>query len=519
MQRKSIEYLCLLLGLFGCTGQQSDKKLKPEVTHEYVKSVYALPLTLDPSLMNDGTSLLASNMIYDGLLRLSPTLEVEAAIAELWETSSDGKSLIFHIRKNAKFHDGSTITSSDVIYSLTRNLSSKSKVYKYYDCILGADEYFAGKTTLVQGLVPIGSDQVEIKLKYAFPPIISVLAGATAKIYPKSSEGIPNFFKKPIGSGPFRFDRIDEQKREMILAKNPDYYATVPAIERLTLKETDQNKAMELAAQGSIQDLSNWPLTGAEDVFKSGVDVDSPVTATWVVGLNTRKSVFRDLKIRKAFIEDLQTEKFREKFYPDALPASGYVPFGLPGYREKQSSALEQAITVSKHPVDSISIQIPAELTRAKEMADFITSQLKPRGWNVQVSIVAWDKLMEGYNKKNLDAFLVSMNVDYPDVEFLIRNFESNNPDNFSGIKDTELDQLIKKSRTIQDRKERLNVYDSAVDRLNSLALTANLFHPRAHYWIGRCVRGFVPNLLAEYYIDYSKIWMDSDCLKSGGKK
>ena len=50
--------------------------------------------------------------------------------------------------------------------------------------------------------------------------------------------------------------------------------------------------------------------------------------------------------------------------------------------------------------------------------------------------------------------------------------------------------------------------------RVNDLALTANLFHSRPHYWIHKCVRDFKPNLLAVAYIDYRKVSFDSNCLK-----
>jgi ABC-type transport system substrate-binding protein len=62
-------------------------------TTTYTKAVYSLPLTLDPILMNDTASLVASNLIYDGLLRFSPTLKIEGALAESWSTSSDGMTL------------------------------------------------------------------------------------------------------------------------------------------------------------------------------------------------------------------------------------------------------------------------------------------------------------------------------------------------------------------------------------------------------------------------------------------
>lgn len=90
--------------------------------------------------MNDGASLVVGNLIYDDLLKFSPTLKLESAIAESWSTSKDGKILTFKLRENAKFHDGTQIKAQDVVASFMRVLSPESKVRKYFDCILGADE-------------------------------------------------------------------------------------------------------------------------------------------------------------------------------------------------------------------------------------------------------------------------------------------------------------------------------------------------------------------------------------------
>lgn len=106
----------------------------------------------------------------------------------------------------------------------------------------------------------------------------------------------------------------------------------------------------------------------------------------------------------------------------------------------------------------------------------------------------------------------MSMNMDYPDTEFLVRNFESSNPDNFSGLHDKRIDALIKKARATQDRVVRQELYADLVSTLSKAAATVDLFHPKGHYWVSRCVRGFEPNLLADVYIDYRKVSLIGDC-------
>jgi ABC-type transport system substrate-binding protein len=501
-QKMSLASLCVLAAL-PCAAYFAQADLL-ESHAEYVKSVYSLPLTLDPILMNDTASLTAANLIYDGLLRFSPTLQIEGALAETWSTSADGKILTFVLRKNARFHDGTTVTANDVVGSLKRALSKRSQVRKYYDCI--ADN----------GLTAPDSTTVVIRLKHPFPPFLSVLAGATAKVLPYRLAEHAGFFRHPIGSGPFRYLKLagPSPSREVVLARFESYYRGAPQLSRLILRESDEAQATRDAQNGTVQDLASWPLPAANPIFKTGQKVPSPVAATWIIGLNTKAAPFNSVQARRLFRRDVDTEGFRKRFFADAFPATGYVPPGLPGFNNRPNSVVP---TTGRPPRARIKIVIPSELANAAEMQSFLQTGLRSKGWNVNVALMKWDTLMKGYGEKSHQAFLVSMNIDYPDAEFLLRNFESTNPDNFSGLKNAELDQTLRLARTLRDRKDRQALYAKALRLVDSEAVTVNLFHPRANYWISDCVNGFVPNILADIYIDYASISLRPGCGKKLG--
>jgi len=438
---------------------------------------------------------------------------VQAGLAELWSASDDGTILTFKINPKAIFHNGDAVTANDVKVSLTRNVSQESVVYKYYDVINGAKDYHAGKAVAVDGLKVVDSNTIEIHLEKAFPPLLYVLAGATAKILPAKLVAKKDFFKKPIGTGPFAVQRISENK--IYLTRFAVYHSKLPQISGMELVMMDQKDAMEEATLGKIHDLSSWPMNGQEAVFKSGKDISSIVADTWVIGLNARLKPFDNLEVRKLFQQSFDTQKFRDTFYPDAKVAFGYVPPSFPGHR---TTKLETVSKIEKPPRELITINIPAELDKSSEMAQFITDQFNAKGWNVKVVMTKWDKMMAEYSAKTLQSFLVAMIVDYPDPEFLLNNFESTNPDNFSGLNDPGVDSLIVQSRSTQDRIKRQSIQLELAERIDGLALSINLFHSRAHYWVSKCVEGFRPNLLAVAYTDYRNVYFDMDCLRRGAK-
>lgn len=501
------------MGIAKVKDSQSKNFIEQIAQPIYVKAIYSMPVSYDPIKMNDGASLIFSELVYEGLLRFTDDYGVQAGLANSWSTSKDGLKITFKLDPNARFHNGDVVTANDVKVSLSRNVSKESVVYKFYDVIKGAKNYHQGQALSVDGFKVIDDSTIEIHLEKPFPPILYVLAGGTAKILPAKSLENKDFFKKPIGSGPFKIIGIEDNS--IHLARHSQYHGEMPKISEMQLVSIDQAKAMDQAMVGKIHDLSSWPMSGSEDVFKIGQDVNSVVADTWIIGLNTRIKPFNDLEVRKLFEKSINKDKFRKTFYPDAKPAFGYIPPSFPGHK-KSSTTKETGLTIP--PKDQITISIPAELARSNEMAKFFEEELASKGWNIKVNAINWDRMMSDYSQKKLQAFLVSMIVDYPDSEFLLNNFESTNPDNFSGLKNDLIDSLIIKSRETKDRIERQMIQKRLADLIDEQTLSVNLFHSRAHYWIHRCVDGFKPNLLAVAYTDYRKVSFNSDCLKGGSK-
>lgn len=81
----------------------------------YVKSLYSKPLTLDPIKMNDTASLTVGNLLYDGLLKFSETLEIIPNLVSSIKTSADGKTLTFVLKENTYFHNNEKIKAEDVL--------------------------------------------------------------------------------------------------------------------------------------------------------------------------------------------------------------------------------------------------------------------------------------------------------------------------------------------------------------------------------------------------------------------
>ena len=508
MRKTSLITFLLLLAVAVFWRQQKEAPLKLVPSSiPYVRSIYSLPATFDPSQMNEGASLVFAETVYEGLVRFDESFEIQPGLADEWRTSEDGRILTFKLNKKAQFHNGSPVTAEDVVASLTRNIAPKSLVIKYYEPIKGAKDFFKGKANRVTGLQAVDSKTVKIELEKPFAPFLYILAGSTAKILPKKVLDKKDF-SEPIGAGPFQVESIS--KEEMVLKAFEGYHRNRPKLKRMVFKITDQKQAIKLAKRGKIHDLSAWPFEGNEDIFKVGQVITAQNLETWIMGLNTRMKPFNDIAIRQAFKASFDHESFREKFYPASFPAFGYIPPGLPGHKKLLEDKVKKTQARSKEP---ITITIPKVLSKSAEMASYIEKTFSKQGWNVKADLMEWPQMVNLYNQKKLPVFLVSMNMDYPDAEFLLNHFESTNPDNFSGLKNREVDKMLQIARVTEDRVKRNALYKELAKKINGLALTINLFHPKSHYWLHRCVRGFKPNLTGTAYIDYREVFLDEGCL------
>lgn len=96
----------------------------------------AEPETLDPALTTGVPENRLVGALFEGLVAQHPkTLEPVPGVAERWEISADKKTYTFHLRKNAKWSDGQTVTAHDFWKAWRRTLTPKTASqysYQFY---------------------------------------------------------------------------------------------------------------------------------------------------------------------------------------------------------------------------------------------------------------------------------------------------------------------------------------------------------------------------------------------------
>ncbi|PWJ15829.1 extracellular solute-binding protein [Jannaschia seohaensis] len=139
---------------------------------------------------------------------------VYGLIAETIEYTDDLSYIAFEMRPEARFHDGSPVEASDVVFTID---ALKTDGHPYYRNLLGN----------VEAVVAEGPHRVRFDLApgagSALPADIATLPVLPEHFYDENPF-TETWLTAPLGSGPYVLDRVDAP-RTVRFCKDPDYWA------------------------------------------------------------------------------------------------------------------------------------------------------------------------------------------------------------------------------------------------------------------------------------------------------
>ena len=213
---------------------------------EFIKGVSTEPPGFDPFTVQTADARSIFFNIYEGLMGTETDGSFKPAIAESYEVTDDLQTYTFTLRDGVKFHNGNELTMDDVVYSVSKAITSAIYGYDNIDHFYAAGkDYTVGAETVqdadgndVEQAVVTEADSAEapsdektlvIHLKTpdsSFPAVI------TNPIVPRDAEDLAT---NPIGTGPFMMSEFVEQDYTL-LTKFEDYWGEPAHLDTVTLK-------------------------------------------------------------------------------------------------------------------------------------------------------------------------------------------------------------------------------------------------------------------------------------------
>ena len=81
---------------------------------------------MDPIVMTSNVDYTRAHAAYNGLVQIRDNMVVRPELAEEFTPNSNATEWTFKLRKGVKFHDGSSFSADDVLWSMNRHLGEKS---------------------------------------------------------------------------------------------------------------------------------------------------------------------------------------------------------------------------------------------------------------------------------------------------------------------------------------------------------------------------------------------------------
>src|SRR5213595_3799120 len=265
---RSARYFVAFLGAFAvllaaCSGGQQPAGGGSASPSAGTKATYGGSITfglendvsnLDPMLSGLFVDRNIMYAMYDSLVRVTPKGEIIPWLAEKWETSSDGKTVTFTLRTDAKYHDGTAFDAESVKWNIERYKTTQGSLRT-------AD---LGSVDNVQVVDP---STVKFNLKSAFAPLLGALVDRAGMMVSKKVVDAmgADFTVKPFkaGTGPFILTEAVKNDH-YTLEKNPDWWGKdaagnkLPFLDKIIVKPIiDGDVRLTNLRTGQVQVVNN----------------------------------------------------------------------------------------------------------------------------------------------------------------------------------------------------------------------------------------------------------------------
>ena len=431
-----------------------------------VVAVSTLPDSLNPVLEQNTSGLNADELLFDGLVNFevdetSGKLYSELALAESIEQDKKSKKDYTVLLRDVTWHDGTPVTSADVVYSFDaytneeNNSPKRDYLMSFIKSVTAVDD----KTVKIEFLNPIPEFRAYPVLTFKIIP--ATFNGKKMDVNMRSGENERNFATSPIGTGPFKFSTWEIGKW-VTFAANGLYFKNKPAADSLVIKQViDPVIRMNEMRKGRVNlILETNPMDRASVAKIPNVDINSYLPyAFYEVAINTKlfpnaegrqsMAMALDKKNLIPSITDqdtgviLNNGPFPSNLFSANIPE--YVDEPMPNYLS-YDLAKAKKLAASGGVADQNAILLyPDSMGEfGTQMADGIVKQLKEIGLNVEAKRTG-DQVFKRmvYTEKTYELALVYCEGFDNLYSSLGDWYTSKGEQNITGLADSKLNDLF----------------------------------------------------------------------------
>ncbi len=422
--------------------------------------------SLDPHRATAFQSIQALEQIYETLFEHDTELNVVGSLVQDWEYTDDGETLELDLTPDATFHDGSPLTSADVVASLERVLDEDSGAVARANILS------------ITSVEADGEHGVTLRLDRADATLPAALTSTNTAIAPASAIESGTVENEPLGSGPFMFDEWD-QGDVLRMARYDDYWRGTPELDGIEIRVVPDEGSVEAGLTAGQYHLGviTDPIVISQ-IDESELDVQrEPALAYRVLQLNTEVEPFDDQRVRQAMACAVD----RQELVDSALLGEGEVtgPFTAPAWRTDPYAGLPCDGTDTDLALDLLAeagyedgftfemIVMTGGYETAVNEAQSLQSQLADVGIDAEIQQLETSVYVDRWLETDYEG-AVALNGGNPDPHLMYaRYFTSDgNLQSVATYASEELDQLFADGEAETDPDARAAIYTEISERL-----------------------------------------------------
>ncbi len=460
--------------------------------------------SLDPHKIEGVPESNISRDLFEGLLVSDVEGHPSAGVAEKWE-NKDFKVWTFHLRKNAKWSDGTPVTAHDFVYSWQRladpNTASPYSSYLQYGHIANIDDIIAGKKpTSELGVKALDDNTFEVTLSEPVPYFYKLLTHPSVSPVPKATvETFGDKWTQPaniVTNGAYKLKNWVVNER-IVLESNPQYWdndkTVINQVTYLPISSevTDVNRYRS----GEIDmTYNNMPIELFQKLKKeipNEVRVD-PYLCTYYYEINNQKPPFNDVRVRTALKLALDRDIIVSKVKNQGdLPAWSYTPPYTDGAKlvepewakltqdqrnaEAKKLLAEAGFTADK-PLSFSLLYNTSDLH--KKLAIAVSSIWKKNlGANVKLENQEWKTFLDTRHQGNFDVSRAGWCADYNEPTSFLNTMLSDSSNNTAHYKSEAYDKLVGDTLKVTDEAQRTELYTKAEQQLDKDSAIVPVYH------------------------------------------
>lgn len=347
---------------------------------------------LDPNYATTTIDLVLVGWMFNGLVRFRPGSmnpeTIEPDLAERWQSSPDGKTWTFQLRRGVSFHGNyGEMKASDVVFSLLRaadpQRSGFAADFRAFEAVEAVDDY-----------------TVRIRLKENVPSLLGLVTnyhGGMIVSKRAVEERGERFQREPIGTGPFAYGEL-RARQSLELVAHETYFRGRPKLDRISYRFIQSDASRDLAFQNGEIDLmlgrqeQTWA-DRVKQIPNAAVDVFEPGELS-MLHINITQAPFNDIRVRQAVAHAINRDelvRFKgadvsrvpQSVIPMGYLGSAQVPL-LPFNQDRARALLREAGHPNGLTVRVIHTQLPSMLAGMQ----VVQSQLRRVGINMEMEVV-----------------------------------------------------------------------------------------------------------------------------------